>query len=47
MEITGDLRVVGEVTAEKVKAEEVETKRLCIEDVCVTRDELERLLKGN
>lgn len=47
MEIQGDLNVAGEVTAEKVKAEEVETKRLCIEDVCVTKEELKRLLEGN
>ena len=36
----GNLKVKGEITAEKVT-----TKELCVEDVCVTRDQLKKLLE--
>jgi hypothetical protein len=38
----GNLKVKGEITAEKVT-----TKELCVEDVCVTRDQLKKLLEKN
>lgn len=47
IDTAGNLKVEGEITAEKVTAEEVETKRLCIEDVCVTKEELKKLLERN
>ncbi len=39
--------VDGVLTVTGIKTEIVETEQLCIEDVCVTADDLRRLLNGN
>ncbi|MEK7211237.1 MAG: hypothetical protein AAB731_01245, partial [Patescibacteria group bacterium] len=36
---------VKEVIAEKITSDEIQTKKLCIDDVCVTKDELRTLLE--
>ena len=45
--VVADKLTAHEIVANVISSDEVDTKKLCIEDVCVTKDELSQLLSKN
>ena len=47
LSVSEDLSVAGAITAAKLIADEVKTQKLCLDDLCITKDQLRALLERN
>jgi hypothetical protein len=47
LSVSGDLSVAGVIITAKLIAEEVKTQKLCLDDLCITKDQLRSLLERN